>query len=135
MKLHGTHWSQEELIAAKAMFDAGSSYAEIGEKLGRTDTAIYDRLLREFKISRMRPEYFDGPAIGLTVECQRIRKDAKLGSQILREACLDLFQRTANKYMIRMDDAMACHLGHHSKPVIPGTERVIRGQAAERLAA
>lgn len=81
------------------------------------------------------PHYYDGPAIPLTTECMRLRQDAKLGSQILREACMDLFCRTANRYMIALDDAMACHLGYHSKPVIPGTERVYRGQAAERMAA
>lgn len=73
--------------------------------------------------------------VGLEQSETRRRRDAKLGSQILREACLDLFQRTANKYMIRMDDAMACHLGYHSRVVIPGTERVYRGQGAERALA
>ena len=71
---------------------------------------------------------------GIGLESPEIarRKDAKLGSAILRTACLDLFQRTANRYQIRMADAMACHLGYHSKPVIPGTERIHRGQFAER---
>lgn len=73
--------------------------------------------------------------IGLEHPEIRRRSDAKLGSQVLREACLDLFQRTANRFQIKMDDAMACHLGHHSKPVIPGTERVLRGQAAQRALA
>jgi hypothetical protein len=43
-----------------------------------------------------------------------LRKDAKLGSSILREACLDLFQRTANRYQVSMSDAMARHLGYHA---------------------
>lgn len=70
--------------------------------------------------------------IGLEQSDASYRKDCKLGSQILREACLDLFCRTANRYMVSLDDAMACHLGYHAKPVIPGCERVIRGQFAER---
>jgi hypothetical protein len=70
--------------------------------------------------------------IGLEDPEIRRRKDAKLGSQILREACLDLYQRTANRYKISMDDAMACHLGYHARPVIPGCERAIRGQFAQR---
>lgn len=73
--------------------------------------------------------------IGLEIPEMRHREDCKLGSMILREACLDLFQRTSNRYQIKLDDAMACHLGFHSKIVIPGTERIYRGQAAERLAA
>jgi hypothetical protein len=80
--------------------------------------------------------YRSGPAIPLTYECQRYRIGCKHGSQLLREFCLDLFQRTANRERISMDAAMACHLGHHS-PIVrkPGTERVVRGQAAERIAA
>lgn len=82
------------------------------------------------------PGYYDGPPIPLTKECQAYRQDAKLGSQILREACLDLFCRTANRYRISMNDAMACHLGYHARPVIPGCEKALRGQfAARRLAA
>lgn len=59
-------------------------------------------------------------------------KDARLGSQLLREACIDLFCKTSNRYMISLDDAMACHLGYHARPVIPGCERAIRGQFAQR---
>jgi hypothetical protein len=70
--------------------------------------------------------------IGLETPEIRHRKDAKLGSMVLRELCLDLFSRTANRYNISMDDAMACHLGYHSKPALPGTERIHRGQFAQR---
>lgn len=73
--------------------------------------------------------------IGLETPEIRHRKDAKLGSMILREACLDMFQRTANRFQIKMEDAMACHLGFHSKPIIPGTENAIRGQRAQRMLA
>ena len=56
--------------------------------------------------------------IGLETPEIRHRKDAKVGSEVLRQACLDLFQRTANRHMVSMDDAMACHLGYHSPPKI-----------------
>lgn len=54
---------------------------------------------------------------------------------VLREACLDLFQRTANDRQESMDEAMVRHVGKHSKVVIPGTERIYRGQGAERALA
>lgn len=72
------------------------------------------------------------PGIGLEKPEEAYRKDCKLGSMILREACLDLFCRTANRYHIGLDDAMACHLGYHAKPIVPGCERVLRGQGAMR---
>jgi hypothetical protein len=70
--------------------------------------------------------------IGLEMPEMHYRKDCKLGSQILREACLDLFCRTANRFHISMDDAMAKHLGTHVRPIIPGCEKAIRGQFAQR---
>ena len=79
--------------------------------------------------------YYDGPPIPLDKDDISLRLDAKLGSQILREACLDLFCRTANRYQISLDDAMACHLGYHAKPVIPGMERALKTSAVMRLAA
>jgi len=74
---------------------------------------------------------------GIGLEHPEIRRkaDAKLGSMILREACLDLFQRTANRNDIPMDEAMDSHLGKHTKVIIPGTERVLRGQGAQRMLA
>lgn len=72
------------------------------------------------------------PGIGLEKTEQAYRQDCKLGSQLLREACLDLYCRTANRYQINLDDAMACHLGLHARPVVPGCERAIRGQFAKR---
>lgn len=73
--------------------------------------------------------------IGLETPEIRHRQDARLGSALLREMCLDLFQRTANAKQVGMDDAMAEHLGRHSRMTIPGTERIIRGQAAQRMLA
>lgn len=71
--------------------------------------------------------------IGLEEPEVRRRKDARLGSQILREACLDLFCRLANDSGIALDDVLTAYRNERSR--IPGTERVYRGQAAERMAA
>lgn len=80
------------------------------------------------------PGYYDGPAIPLTTECQRWRLDAKLGSQILREACLDHFCQIANSNGLSLADVTADYANGRA-PKEPGTERVYRGQAAERMAA
>jgi hypothetical protein len=71
--------------------------------------------------------------IGLELPEIRYRADCKLGSQILREACLDLFQRTANRYLISMSDAMACHLGYHSPPKL--IRSAYKTSSARKLAA
>jgi hypothetical protein len=55
-------------------------------------------------------------------------RDARLGSIILRGAIRDLLSRMPERKVREV-------LGAPSHPPIPGTERVYRGQAAERLAA
>lgn len=78
--------------------------------------------------------YWDGPPIGLTKEDEGHRQDAKLGSQILREACLDHFCRIANSRGLSLADVTDAYAnGEPARE--PGTERVYRGQAAERMAA
>lgn len=132
----GTPWSRDELTTALEMYEAGSNYDEIGEAIGRTHGGVYDMLRKRFGVCRARPEYFDGPPIGVTMECERNKKDAKLGSMILREACMDMFCRTANKYHISLDDAMACHLGYHAQPKREaGSERPYVSQRAFGMAA
>lgn len=129
-------WTHDEIQKALHLYATGLTWQAVGNYLGRSKSSCLSAASRHLT---RKPEERDrcssGPAIGLTMECERLRLDAKLGSMVLREACLDLFQRTANSHHISMDDAMACHLGYHSKAVIPGTERIYRGQAAERLAA
>lgn len=72
--------------------------------------------------------------IGLETPEIAYRKDCKLGSEVLRQACLDLFQRTANHYKIQLADAMACHLGNHAPPKVIrspyGTSSALRRLAA-----
>lgn len=83
------------------------------------------------------PQYYDGPAIALTKEDQHYRQDCKLGSTILREACMDLFCRTANRYGVKLASAIARHgcdpqfltgIVSASDPSKP----VLRGQLAQR---
>lgn len=136
MNRAGTQWTEDDLGIAKRMYDAGEDYDVIGEAVGRSAAAAYDMLRKRFGATRaLKPGYLNETPIGVTVECARYRQDAKVGSDVLRIACLDLFQRTANRYRVSLADAMACHLGYHAPIRIPGTERVYRGQAAERLAA
>lgn len=136
MRRAGTHWTESELATAKAEYLNGADYGAIGAMIGRSAAAVYDMLRKKLgALPTPQPSYFDGPPIGITMDDERHQKDCRLGSQILREACMDLFCRTANRYMVSLDDAMACHLGYHAPPKKPGTERVYRGQAAERLAA
>jgi hypothetical protein len=71
--------------------------------------------------------------IGLDPVTDSYRKDAKLGSVVLREACLDLFCRTANRYQISLDDAMACHLGFHAPARL--IKAPFKTASAQRLAA
>lgn len=129
-------WTDDEIIHATQLRDMRVPYAEIAERMGRTLAGVkraFSRYVgkREDRVH----SYYDGPAIGLTMECQRYRQDAKLGSAVLREACLDLFQRTANRFNVGMDDAMACHLGYHAPVNIPGRERIYKTASAMRLAA
>ena len=80
----------------------------------------------------MEKSVWSQPGIGQQKPDETYRKNCAIGSEILREACLDLFQRTANRYQIGLSDAMACHLGHHSPP------RIVRSPAtlcSGRLAA
>jgi hypothetical protein len=120
---HGTHWSLADLATARLMYDRGAQYEDIAEVIGRSAVAVYDMLRKRFGATRV-PEYFLGDPIGLTMECERYRRDCKLGSQILREACMDMFCRTANASGISLDEAISGHLGRHERPIIPGTERV-----------
>lgn len=135
MSRAGTHWDVADMKTAKKLFDQGVDYDAIGALIGRSGMACYDMLRKYYRVSRTAPQQYDGPPIGVTVDCARRRQDAKLGSMVLREACLDLFQRTANLQQLDMDEAMARHLGRHSSIAIPGTERVHKTASVQRLAA
>jgi hypothetical protein len=115
---HRTPWDFEEAATAKRMLDSGMSYKEVAKALGRTVNSVDKGIFKFFGPRRKAgvDRYIVGEPIPLTRECETYRKDAKLGSAALRIACLDMFQRTANRYKISVDDAMACHLGFHSPP-------------------
>lgn len=110
----GTHWTEEHLQIAKKMYEDGADYEDIGDAIGRSGPAVYDMLRKRIGATRVPRNRHIGPPIGITMECARRRLDGQLGSEVLRTACLDLFQRTANRYQISMADAMACHLGFHA---------------------
>lgn len=80
--------------------------------------------------------WYDGPAIGKDESYSRQLEDDRFACSLLRESILDLFARTANRYQISMDDAMACHLGNCSEVKRkPGTENVRKTAEMQRLAA
>lgn len=116
-------WNRDEVIQARHLFATGLTWRQVGDLMGRTGAACRDAVSRHFG-SIDKAMSYEGPPIGKTMECERTAKDAKLGSQILLQACLDLFQRTANRYQIGMSDAMACHLGYHAPP------RIVRSPAS-----
>lgn len=118
-------WTNHEVLKLRELALSGKSAKQIASEMGRPLFGV------RWKARALQIEIddFRGKDIEAATDPN---KDARLGSQILREACLDLFQRTANRYYISLSDAMACHLGHHSRPVIPGCERAIRGQFAQR---
>jgi hypothetical protein len=134
MNRSGTHWTEHEMNVARSMYADDATYDDIGAQIGRSGLAVYDMLRKRFGATRA-PEYYEADPIGLTMECERYRRDAKLGSQILREACMDLFCRTANHHHVHVSDAMAHHLGQHAPPRIPGTERTHKTASVERMAA
>jgi hypothetical protein len=119
-----TLWDPEELQAAKTMREKGMKYAEIGRAFGRSGPAAYKAIQRAYGISEnnSRAEYWNGPAIGVTLECTRLKKDAEQGTAALGEACLDYFCRVANKVGRSLDDVLEDY--KNGKPAsTPGTEQ------------
>jgi hypothetical protein len=110
-------WTTEEIQRALDLYATGISWRKVGSEIGRTKSATLCAVKRHLgHIPERRDRGVSGPAIGLEPSETAYRKDCKLGSMILREACLDLFCRTANRHNTSMDDAMARHLGLHSPP-------------------
>ena len=108
-------WTPEEDEKMIALLDSGVRvYRITGLFPGRTPAAVKSRarVLRPYE-----PEFMT----------------ERKASALLREACLDLFFRTANRYRISMDDAMARHLGHYEPPKI--IRAPLKTASAQRLAA
>jgi hypothetical protein len=122
-------WDSEEAFTAKRLRDEGVNDEEIAYYLGRTVAGVRRALVRFFgpEARLISHGYEVGPAIGRTMECQRLEQDAKLGSQILCQAINDLINS--------MDaDQVAFVLGA-APNVIPGRERIYKTASIERLAA
>jgi hypothetical protein len=129
-----TPWPIEDINKALALKAAGLTWREVGERFGKSRSSAQAACAR---YRGTKPKHQDnalcGPPIGLEMSEINFRKEMAMGSALLREACLDLFSKTANRYQIGMDDAMACHLGHHAPPKL---ERApLKTSSAMRLAA
>lgn len=102
-------WTNHEILTLREMALLGKSARQISLEIGRSIFSVRWKA-RDLQIDITDFRGKDDEAV------TDPDKDARLGSQILREACLDLFQRTANRYYISLNDAMACHLGFHAPP-------------------
>ncbi len=122
-----THWDSEEVVTARRMFAAGMTWAQVGEELGRTGSACRDAVSRYYGKIDDPQTCYDGPPIALTMECVRYRANCLDGSSRLAVAINSLIERMPPRAVSRI-------LGKPLHP-IPGTERIIYGQAAERMLA
>jgi hypothetical protein len=120
-------WDSDEIAYARELFASGLTWAEVGERLGRTALACRDAVSRHYgKIDDGRTCY-DGPAIPLTTECTKYRANCRLGSHRLAEAINQLIDR-----MPTHDVSIMLGKPHLA---IPGTERIYKTSSAERMAA
>lgn len=130
-----TPWPIEDIDKALALKAQGLTWREVGTHFGKSRSAAQAACAR---YRGTKPKHQDlslcGPPIGLEMSELSFRKDMKRASARLREACLDLFTKTANRYQIGLSDAMACHLGHHNPPMIERSP-YMTASAMRRLAA
>lgn len=120
-------WDSDEVGRARELFATGMTWAEVGEKLGRTGSACRDAVSRHYGKIDVGRTCYDGPAIPLTTECMKYRANCRHGSSRLERAINALIDRMpANDVAIMLGKP---HL------VIPGTERIHKTSSAERLAA
>lgn len=127
---HRFPWDSEEAVTAKRLRDEGANDEEIAYFLGRTVAGVRRALVRFYgpEARLINHGYEVGPAIGRTMECIRLEKDAKLGSQILAQSINDLINS--------MDPAqVAAVLGKSILPREPGRERIYKTASIQRLAA
>lgn len=131
-----TLWSDEDIAKVRELHLAGKECEEIAAEIGRTRHGVYYIIRKLFGERPLapEPEYVVGPAIGYTHECERIRKDARLGSLNLQIAINDLFCRIANQAGISRNDVMRAYANGGPSPV-PGTERICKTSQIERMAA
>jgi hypothetical protein len=106
-------WTTDEDTQLKAYFHQGLSAKRIGELLGRSKSAVINRSI-------------------LTQASDDANTAVMRSTAKLREAMLDAFVAYANHRGISMNAAKLLLMGDSPRRQIPGTERVYRGQMAER---
>jgi hypothetical protein len=129
-------WTAKEIANARNLYDSGMTWKEVGQYLGCSKSAVQGAVARHEgrTYNPHAGEHVAAPAIGLTMECQRIRMDAKLGSKTLKIAIDDMFCRIANKVGLTLADVTSAYANGRHDP-IPGTERVYKTASIQRLAA
>lgn len=109
----GKHWDIREIQKMRALVASG---------------------VRRFEL----PDYFPDrtrKAVLLRYDTLELHSKEERGCTKLREATLDLFVRTANRYCIGLEDAMACHLGRSVTVVGHHRPAPLQSFNAARLAA
>lgn len=120
------HWPEADCIEALRLKATGLTWRQIGAVFGKSKSSAESACRRHQGLaSNHREDYsYSGPAIGLEMSEIHSKKRAKNASTSLRRAIEALIDRMPASEVAEM-------LG---KPhlVIPGMERVYRGQGAER---
>jgi hypothetical protein len=115
---HRAPWDYEQAAEAKHLLDEGVTVEEVAYHMGRTADGVRKAIFNFFGPQRAEAvdRYTVGPAIGRTMECQRLERDARLGSIILAQAVNDLINS--------MDPAQVALMLGAAPNVIPGRERI-----------
>ena len=132
-----SRWTPDEAMRARILFESGKSWEEVGEIFGRTASGCESAVNRHCRRAKtiIAGSYYDGPAIAVTKDCERYRKDCRLGSTALKDAILDAQCAFANRHDIALTDAQNLLMGGLNRRVIPGTERIYKTASAQRMAA
>jgi hypothetical protein len=109
-------WDYEQANQLKRLLDCGATDEEAARIMGRTVEGVRKAMFRYFGSQRPDPidHYSVGPAIGLTMECKRLRSDAIGGSFALADA--------VNSLLERMDPALRASCLGVERQAQPGTE-------------
>jgi hypothetical protein len=123
MRRSAKTWTRQESDALVRLVEGGKQSPEIATILGRTVLQVRNKAKHlQLKLKR------GGALPKITPE------DRQAAScNALRNACLALFARTADRYKISDQEAMSCHLGFYSPPSV--IRAPLKTASAERLAA
>lgn len=117
------NWNRRDTDLLVSMIESGMQSPAMARILGRSSESVRNKAkYLQLSIRRGNPEPKITEADKQAASCNA-----------LREACLNLFQRTANRYQISMTDAMACHLGFYQAPKF--IRAPLKTSSAARLAA